>query len=105
MSCTREGNSKLTRRGALVVMSSLVAAGCALRPLADHDSQASFNARSPNGKLRATIAVAPHASDGAVVWEVSCAGRAVILPSVLGLVLSDGRCLGMGARIVGHRLL
>lgn len=93
-------------------MGSLAAAGCASWSLAnrspiaaDHDSLARFNVRSPNGILRATIAIAAHGSGGAIVWEVSYGDRAVILPSVLGLVLSDGRCLGMGARVVGHRLL
>jgi alpha-glucosidase len=85
-------------------MGSLAAAGCA--PWAsERDSLTRFSARSPNGKLRATILIAPQPSQGAVMWEVSHADRAVILPSTLGLILADGRRLGLGARVVGHRVL
>ena len=93
-------------------MGSLAAAGCApwsfadrTRTAADRDSLSRFSARSPNGKLRATITIGPQRNQGAVMWEVSDADRAVILPSAIGLILADGRCLGVGARAVGHRVL
>jgi len=63
----------------------------------------SYVVLSPDRRLRVEIAVPGVDSGLAPTWQLRLGSEVVLLPSTLGLHLADGRLLGPGARLVGHR--
>src|SRR5690242_12344720 len=105
-----------SRRKALRGLGALATAGAAagrgnLRAAARHsettgDLQGTvrLSVGSPNGVLTPSVLIAPTGNPAAPSWEVSHRAGPVLLPSRLGLSLPDGRTLGAGAILMGHRL-
>jgi alpha-glucosidase len=59
--------------------------------------------RSPDGKLVARL-LPPQGKGRFPTWSASFEGRPVVAASELALVLADGRMLGPGAKLLGHRI-
>lgn len=74
----------------------LAAAGAALLAGPAWATGAGHEISSPDGRLRLRLAVGVQG----LVWSVTRAGRPVLAPSPLGLVLADGGRLGPGARLI-----
>jgi alpha-glucosidase len=59
--------------------------------------------RSPNGRIVVTL-TPPHAGEAFPCWAARLDDRPILESSRLALVLEDGKLLGSGSRVVGHRL-
>lgn len=56
-----------------------------------------YSVASPDGALKVTV----DAGHGPATWSVSLDGRTVLLPSPVGVTLTDGRTLGTDAKVRG----
>ena len=91
-------------RRSVISGAAAVAATIGGRPVrASAAPRDALDVRSPNGKVVVTLAP-PEAAEPFPCWSARMAGRTVLEPSRLALVLADGRLLGPGARFLDYRV-
>lgn len=85
------------------LISGAIAAATAggIRPAAA--SPKPLQVRSPNGRIRVTLAL-PHAAEPFPCWSATFDDLPILEPSRLALVLEDGKLLGPRARYRNHRI-
>lgn len=95
---------RLLETGTLAMLASVpFVSGCAARnartglPI----QAGSYEATSPNGLLRITLALAPSASD-MPTWEVRWGDAVLLKPAALGLQLHSGHVIGRACQVIGH---
>lgn len=87
----------LDRRDVLLAVGATLSPVPALaKPSLAKPGKSAIEAVSPDGALRVRLAL----SEAGPTWSVEWRARPILAPSALGLVLSDGRTIGPGARVV-----